>query len=79
MRQSWEEEWQVLVRSRDEALARTRVLQDEISAFFRRRQPPPMQLMRAADAAEGELAATKTRLRDFLHNLGQARSSAPAR
>jgi hypothetical protein len=79
LRQSWEEDWQTLLRSRDEALARTRVLQDEITAFFRRRQPPPMQLMRAADVAEGELAATKARLRDFLHTLGQTRSSAPAR
>ncbi len=70
MQQRWEEDWQALLRLRDDAVARSRVLQDEISAFFRRRQPPPMRLMRAADAAEGEVAAAKARLRDFLRHLG---------
>ena len=70
MPQEWEEDWQALLRVRDEALARSRGLQDEISAFFRRRQPPPMQLMKAADIAERELTAAKTRLRDFLRHLG---------
>jgi hypothetical protein len=70
LRQDWEEEWQALLRSRDEALARSRGLQEEITAFFRRRQPPPMQLMRTADVAERELAAVKARLRDFLRHLG---------
>ena len=74
MRQRWEEDWQALLQSRDDALARSRVLQNEISAFFRRRQPPPMQLMRAADAAEGEVAAVKARLRDFLRHLGHTGS-----
>ncbi|HEX7969005.1 MAG TPA: hypothetical protein VF502_12370 [Stellaceae bacterium] len=74
MRQRWEEEWQGLLRSRDEALARSRVLQEEISSFFRRRQPPPMQLMRAADAAEGDVTAVKARLRDFLRHLGRTGS-----
>jgi hypothetical protein len=70
LRQEWEEEWQALLRLRDEALARSRGLQDEISAFFRRRQPPPMQLMRAADVAERELTDAKSRLREFLRHLG---------
>ncbi len=74
MRQDWEEGWQALLRLRDDALARSRVLQDEISGFFRRRKPPPMQLMRAADAAEGEVAAAKARLRDFLRDLGHTGS-----
>jgi hypothetical protein len=72
LRQELEEEWQALLRSRDEAQARSRGLQEEISAFFRRRQPPPMQLMREADAAGRELAAVKARLRDVLRHLGHA-------
>ncbi len=72
LRQDWQDEWQALLRSRDEALARSRGFQEEITAFFRRRQPPPMQLMRAADVAEGELNAVKARLRDFLRHLGHA-------
>jgi hypothetical protein len=65
-----QDEWQVLVRLRDEALARARHFQDEITASIRRRQPPPMQLLRAADAAEGELAAAREQLRLFLRRLG---------
>ena len=72
LRQDWQDEWQALLRSRDEALARSRGFQEEITAFFRRRQPPPMQLMRAADVAEGELNAVKARLRYFLRHLGHA-------
>jgi len=72
LRQDWQDEWQALLRSRDEALARSRGFQEEITAFFRRRQPPPMQLMRTADVAEGELNAVKARLRDFLRHLGHA-------
>ena len=68
--QDWEEEWQSLVRVRDEALERSRHLQAEITASFRRRQPPSMQLLRAAEAAESELATLRTRLRDFLRQLG---------
>ena len=70
MPQDWEEEWHALLQRRDEALARARLIQAEISASFRRRQPPPMQLLRAADAAEGDLAAIKATLRDFLRQLG---------
>jgi hypothetical protein len=70
MPQDWEEEWHALLRRRDEALARARHIQAEISASFRRRQPPPMQLLRAADAAEGDLAAIRATLRDFLRQLG---------
>ena len=70
MPQDWEEEWHALLQRRDEALARSRLIQAEISASFRRRQPPPMQLLRAADAAEGDLAAIKATLRDFLRQLG---------
>jgi hypothetical protein len=70
MPQGWEEEWQALLRWRDEALARSRALQAEISAAFRRRQPPPMQLLRAAEAAETDLATVKARLRGFLVGLG---------
>jgi len=68
--QAWEEEWEALLRWRDEALARSRQLQSEISAALRRRQPPPMQLLRAADAAEGDLNLVKARLRAFLRDLG---------
>ena len=78
MRQGWQDDWQDLMRSRDDALARSRVLQNEISGFFRRRQPPPMQLMRAVDAAEGEVAAVKARLRDFLRHLGRTSEKRPA-
>jgi hypothetical protein len=70
MPQGWEEEWQVLMRWRDEALARSRHIQDEITAVLRRREPPPMQLLRAAELAEGERAAAKARLKDFLRHLG---------
>jgi hypothetical protein len=70
MPQSWEEEWQALVRWRDQALARSRQIQAEITATLRRREPPPLQLLRAADAAEGDLNQVKARLKDFLHHLG---------
>jgi hypothetical protein len=70
MQHEWKEEWQALVRYRDEVLERSRHIQDEISAFFRRRQAPPMQLLRGAEMLEGELATIKARLRDFLHQLG---------
>jgi hypothetical protein len=72
MRQHWEDEWQALVRERDAALARSQRIQDEITDSIRRRQPPPMRLMRAADAAEAELAAIRARIRDFLHHLRAA-------
>ena len=74
MQQRWQDEWEALARLRDEAVERSRRIQDEITGFFRRRQPPPMQLMRAADAAEGELAAIRARLRDFLRHIGAVRS-----
>jgi hypothetical protein len=70
MAQPWEEEWQELLRGRDEALARTRLIQAEITAALRRRQPPPMHLLRAAELAEGELAQAKARLKSFLNHLG---------
>jgi hypothetical protein len=70
MGQGWEREWQVLVRRRDEALARSQVIQAEITAAFRRHEPPSVQLLRAADLVAGELATTKARLKDFLHQLG---------
>lgn len=67
----WQEEWQQLLRQRDTALARSRALQAEISAVFRRRQPPPMELMRAAEQAEGDIAAVKERLRELLRRVGR--------
>ncbi len=70
MPQVWEEEWQALMRWRDDAVVRARVIQAEITAVLRRREPPPMQLLRAADAAEGELAQARARLKDFLRQLG---------
>ncbi|MGO8919034.1 MAG: hypothetical protein ACLQJR_24295 [Stellaceae bacterium] len=70
MPQSWEDEWQALVRWRDEAVVRSRVIQAEITAVLRRREPPPMQLLRAADLAEGEVTQAKARLKDFLRQLG---------
>jgi hypothetical protein len=69
MRQQWEEEWHALLRERDAAQARAQSIQDEITQSIRRRRPPPMQLMRAADAAEAEVAAIRARIRDFLHHL----------
>lgn len=72
MPQGWEDEWEALLRWRDDALARSRVIQAEITAALRRREPPPMQLLRAADAAEGDLAMVKARLKDFLRQLGAA-------
>lgn len=70
MPQGWEQEWEALLRWRDQALARSRRIQAEITAALRRRQPPPTQLLRAADAAEGDLDLVKARLKDFLHHLG---------
>lgn len=70
MQQDWEEEWQSLLRHRDRVLERARAIQAEITAVFRRKQSPTMELLRAADTAEGELAAVKARLKDFLHQLG---------
>jgi hypothetical protein len=70
MRQSWDDEWQALLRSRDEALVRARRIQAEITAVLRRREPPPMRLLRAADLAEGEVAQAKARLKDFLGQAG---------
>jgi hypothetical protein len=72
MRQHWEDEWQALVRERDAAQARSQRIQDEITDSIRRRQPPAMRLMRAADAAEAELAAIRARCRDFLQQLRSA-------
>lgn len=69
MRQHWEEEWQALLRERDAALARSQRIQEQITDSIRRRRPPPMQLMRAADSAESELTAIRTRIRDFLQHL----------
>src|SRR5260370_41366075 len=54
LRQDWQDEWQGLLRSRGEALARSRGVPGGVTALFRRRQPPPPQLMRAPDVAEGE-------------------------
>jgi hypothetical protein len=70
MAQGWEDEWQALVRWRDQVLTRSRQIQAEITATLRRREPPPPPLLRAADAAEGELNQVKARLKDFLHHLG---------
>lgn len=67
--QAWEQEWEALVRWRDDALARSRQLQTEISAALRRRQPPAMQLLRAADAAETNLNLAKARLKAFLRQI----------
>jgi hypothetical protein len=74
MPQGWEQEWQALVRWRDEATARSRHIQAEITAVLRRREPPPMQLLRAADAAEGDLNLVRARLKDFLRHLGATRA-----
>ncbi|HXY99640.1 MAG TPA: hypothetical protein VEI03_06540 [Stellaceae bacterium] len=70
MRQGWDEEWQALLRWQDEALARARGIQAEIGAVLRRREAPPMQLLRAADRAESELAEARARLKEFLRQAG---------
>ncbi len=70
MRQGWEREWQELLRLRDDALQRSCRIRQEISESIRRRQPPAMTLMRAADAAQGEIAAARARLHDFLRESG---------
>ncbi len=70
MAQGWEQDWQSMLRRRDAALARSREIQAEIAALLRRRQPPPMELLREAERAEGDLAELKARLRDFLRRLG---------
>lgn len=59
-----------MLRRRDAALARSREIQAKIAALLRRRQPPPMELLREAERAEGDLAELKARLRDFLRRLG---------
>ncbi len=64
------EEWQALVRQRDEALARSRLIQAEIADVLRRRQPPSRQLLREADAVASELAAARARVREFLRRVG---------
>jgi uncharacterized membrane-anchored protein len=69
MRQGGEEEWQALLRERDQALARAQHCQDQVTDSIRRRQPPSMRLMREADAAEAELAQIRARMRDFLRQL----------
>jgi hypothetical protein len=70
MRHGWEQEWQELLRLRDDALQRSCRIRQEISDSIRRRQPPAMKLMRAADAAQGEIAAVRARLQDFLRESG---------
>jgi hypothetical protein len=75
MPDGWEEEWRTLTRWRDEALARLHGIQAEITASIRRRQPPPMKLLRAADEATGELAAAKAKLRQFLRQTGTTTSA----
>lgn len=67
---NWQQEWRDLLRWRDVVLARSGELQAEITAVLRRRQPLPMELMREAERAAGDVAAVKARLRDFLHRLG---------
>jgi hypothetical protein len=67
---NWRQEWQELLRWRDLAQARSHEIQAEITAVLRRRQPLPMELMREAERAAGDVAAVKARLRDFLHRLG---------
>ena len=64
---SWEEEWRMLMRRRDEAMARSQGIQAAISAVLRRREPLPMQLLRAAESAEGDLTQVKAQLKGFLH------------
>jgi len=70
MPQAWEDDWRTLLRWRDQAEAHARGIQSEITATLRRREPPPMHLLRAADLAEGELTQAKARLKDFLRQLG---------
>jgi ABC-type transporter Mla subunit MlaD len=69
MPQDWHAEWDALLRRRDEAVVRARLLQAEISAALRRREPPARQLLRAADAAEGDLASARAQLKEFLRQL----------
>jgi len=66
---NWEDEWRLLMRRRDEAEARAQGIQAAITAVLRRREPLPMQLLRAADAAEADFVQVKAALRDFLHHL----------
>ncbi len=70
MLRGWDEQWQALLRWQDEALARAHGIRAEITAVLRRREPPPMQLLRAADRAEGEVAEARARLKDYLRQLG---------
>ena len=63
----WDDEWRMLMRRRDEALARTQDIQAAITEVLRRREPLPMQLLRAAESAEGDLTQVKAQLKGFLH------------
>jgi hypothetical protein len=67
---SWQDDWQALVRRRDQALARSRAIQAAITDVLRRRQAPPMELLREAERAEDELAMLKQQLRGVLQRLG---------
>ncbi len=71
MSQVWQDEWQSLLQVRDAAIERAQRAQAEISAAFRRRQPPTMSMLRAAADAEAELSAIKLRLKAFLGTLSQ--------
>jgi hypothetical protein len=67
---SWQDEWQRLVRRRDAAVERSRAIQAAITDVLRRRQPPPMELLREAERAEDEITTLKTQLRAVLRQLG---------
>ncbi|HWI28895.1 MAG TPA: hypothetical protein VN668_18105 [Stellaceae bacterium] len=66
----WQEEWQALLRRRDAVLERSRALQHEIREVLRRREALPMDLLRSAERTDGELAALRARLKEFLGRIG---------
>lgn len=64
----WEGEWTEIMQRKGEAMERSQRFQAEVVACFRRRRPPPMQLLREADKVAAELAALKAREEDFLRD-----------
>ena len=69
----WEGEWGEIVRAKNEAIEGCRRLQAEVLACLRRREPPMMQLLRAADRAADELGLVKAREEAFLRDWRKVR------
>jgi hypothetical protein len=72
----WVGEWTEIVERKSLAMERSRRFQTEVVACLRRKQPPPMAMLRAADAAAAELAQAKATEERFLCEWQDARKQA---